>query len=88
MRGEEYVTECKSSQSLLDAMEKAGIRVPSDCRSGICGWCHSRLVSGEVYVPAKADGRRLADKKFGWIHPCSSYPLSDIEIEVFPLLEK
>ena len=88
VRGEEYVTECKSSQSLLDAMEKAGIRVPSDCRSGICGWCHSRLVSGEVYVPAKADGRRLADKKFGWIHPCSSYPLSDIEIEVFPLLEK
>ena len=86
VRGEQYETECRSEQSLIDAIEKAGIRVPSDCRSGICGWCHSRLVSGEVYVPAKADGRRLADKKFGWIHPCASYPLSDIEIEVFPML--
>ena len=86
VRGEEYLTECKSEQGLLDSMERAGIRVPSDCRSGQCGWCHSRLVSGQVYVPAKADGRRAADKKFGWIHPCSSYPLSDIEIEVFPML--
>ena len=87
VRGEEFGTECRSEQSLIDAIEKAGIRVPSDCRSGICGWCHSRLVSGEVYVPQKADGRRLADKKFGWIHPCASYPLSDIVIEVFPILE-
>ena len=86
VRGEEFETVCRSGQSLVDAIEKAGIRVPTDCRSGICGWCHSRLVSGEVYVPEKADGRRLADKKFGWIHPCASYPLSDIEIEVFPTL--
>lgn len=86
VRGEELDLVCKSSQSLISAIEAAGIRVPSDCRSGICGWCHSRLVSGEVYVPAKADGRREADRKFGWIHPCASYPLSDIVIEVFPLL--
>jgi ferredoxin-NADP reductase len=87
VRGDKYETTCKSEQTLLNAMETAGIRVPSDCRSGQCGWCHSRLISGDVYVPEKADGRRLADKKFGWIHPCASYPLSPVEIEVFPLLE-
>lgn len=87
VRGEEYTTQCSSTQSLISAIEAKGIRVPSDCRSGECGWCHSRLVSGDVYVPEKADGRRAADKKFGWIHPCVSYPLSDIEIEVFPMLE-
>ena len=27
------------------------------------------------------DGRRAADKKLGYIHPCSAYPLSDLEIE-------
>ena len=85
IRGEVQEVPCRASQSLLRAMEAAGIRVPSDCRSGKCGWCHSRLISGDVFVPEKADGRRTADKKFGWIHPCSTYALSDVELEVFPL---
>ena len=68
--------------TLLDALEKAGIRAPSHCRSGECGWCHSRLVSGDVYIPEDTDGRRLADKKFGWIHPCCSYPISDVTLDV------
>lgn len=84
IRGEKQVIPCKSGESLLWAMEAAGIKAPSHCRSGECGWCHSKLVSGNVYVPADADGRRIADKKFGWIHPCVSYPLSDIELCVYP----
>ena len=77
---------CKSEQTLLEALEQGGIRAPSHCRSGECGWCHSRLVEGDVYIPEDTDGRRLADKKFGWIHPCCSYPLSDVTIDV-PVLE-
>lgn len=87
IRGDVKETTCKADTTLLKAMEDAGIRVPNDCRSGSCGWCHSRLISGDVFIPETADGRRAADKKFGWIHPCVSYPLSDIEIEVFPMLE-
>lgn len=85
IRGQVRKVPCKAETSLLRAMEAAGIRVPSDCRSGQCGWCHSRLIKGEVFVPAEADGRRIADKKFGWIHPCCTYALSDVEVEVFPL---
>lgn len=85
IRGEERVIPCASDETLLHACESAGIRVQSDCRSGKCGWCHSRLISGDVYVPEKADGRRAADKKFGWIHPCATYPTSDVSIEVFPI---
>ena len=81
-RDKTYELTCKSGQSLLDAMEKAGMEAPSRCRSGVCGWCHSRLVSGKVYIPEGADGRRMADVKFGWVHPCCSFPLSDIEIEI------
>ena len=84
IHGERTTVPCKADESLLWAMEGAAIKAPSHCRSGECGWCHSRLVSGQVYVPSDADGRRIADKKFGWIHPCVSYPLSDIELEVFP----
>ena len=82
IRGEAQTVACRADQTLLDALEKAGIRAPSHCRSGECGWCHSRLVSGDVYIPEDTDGRRLADKKFGWIHPCCSYPLSDMTLDV------
>lgn len=84
VRNEEYNIECKSNETILVAMEQAGIHAPSHCRSGECGWCHSKLNSGNVFVPETVDGRRLADKKFGWIHPCCSYPLSDIVLEVPP----
>ena len=82
IRGEAQTVTCRADQTLLDALEKGGIRAPSHCRSGECGWCHSRLVSGDVYIPEDADGRRAADKKFGWVHPCCSYPLTDVTIDV------
>ena len=87
IRGEKTEIPCKADESLLWALERAGIKAPAHCRSGECGWCHSRLVSGQVYIPAEADGRRLGDVKFHWIHPCVSFPLSDAEIEIFPILE-
>lgn len=71
-----------ANDSILQTLEKNGIAVPTRCRSGECGFCHSRLCSGRVYIPKTVDGRRLADLKFGYIHPCVSFPLSDLEIEV------
>lgn len=68
--------------SVLQIMEKCGIAAPARCRAGECGWCHSRLISGDVYVPQGTEFRREADKKFGYIHPCCSFPLTDLEIEV------
>ena len=76
-----YEVPAKSTETLLVAMERAGLKVPSKCRAGGCGFCHSRLVSGE-YSIAGADKRRLADLKFGYIHPCCSYPDSDMELVV------
>ena len=71
-----------SNETILVAMERANLAPPSKCRSGECGFCRSRLVAGDVFVRPEDDGRRAADKKFGYFHPCSSYPLSDIVIEV------
>lgn len=71
-----------ANDSILQILEKNGIRVPSRCRSGECGWCHSRLISGKVYIPKEIDGRRMADVKYGYIHPCATFGLSDLEIEV------
>lgn len=71
--------------SILRSLEAQGIACPSHCRSGECGWCHSKLIEGEIYTPKALDGRREADSVFGYIHPCCSFPLSDIVIEVPPI---
>jgi len=78
----EYQVEASADEPLLVALERAGIAAPSRCRSGECGWCRSKLVSGKVYIPEKTDGRRAADLDFDYIHPCSSFPVSDVVIEV------
>jgi ferredoxin-NADP reductase len=85
VRGDKKVIPSASGETLLVAMERAGIAAPSRCRSGECGFCHSRLVRGNVYIPSTVDGRRLADVKFGYIHPCCTFPISDLELDV-PLL--
>ncbi len=83
--GKTSVIPCNADTSLLRAMEDAGLNPPSDCRSGRCGWCRSQLLSGDVYIPSSVDGRRMADKDFGYIHPCCTFPLSDLEIDVPPM---
>lgn len=85
MRGESQTITCSANDSLLIAMEKAGIAVPARCRSGICGFCHSRLVEGKVYVPKSVDGRRMADLDYGYVHPCCTFPLSDVTLDVPPV---
>ena len=78
----EMVVPAKSGESLLVAMERAGIAAPSLCRSGECGFCRSRLMSGDFYTPADMDYRRQADVAYGYIHPCCSFPVSDMHIRV------
>lgn len=73
-----------TDDSVLQILEKNGISAPSRCRSGECGFCHSHLISGKVYVPKNLEYRRLADYKFGCIHPCCSFPLTDLVINVPP----
>ena len=77
-----YTVTGKTGDSVMQTLEKNKIAVPARCRSGECGFCHSHLLSGKVYVPKALEYRRLADYKFGCIHPCCSFPLTDLVINV------
>ena len=35
-------------QSLLEALESAGLQIPNLCRGGVCGQCMTRHVSGDI----------------------------------------
>lgn len=76
-----YTVPADARETILTALERSGLKVPSKCRAGGCGFCHSKLVSGSFSI-AGQDKRRLADAKFGYIHPCCSYPDSDMELIV------
>ena len=80
--GEEQTITASTGDTILQSLEKNGIAAPAHCRSGECGWCHSLLLSGEVYCPKHLEHRREADFDFGYIHPCCTFPLSDIAVEV------
>ncbi len=79
---EVFTVEGSTGDSVVKILEKGKIAVPTRCRSGECGFCHSHLLKGKIYVPKKLEYRRLADYKFDCFHPCCSFPLTDLEIEI------
>ncbi|MBR3346891.1 MAG: 2Fe-2S iron-sulfur cluster binding domain-containing protein, partial [Solobacterium sp.] len=86
LRGiQEDVIDADSREPITVALERAGIKNNSRCRSGACGFCRTELVNGDVFVAPEGDGRRKADKQFGYIHACSTWPLSDCTIRI-PIL--
>lgn len=73
------VIDAKSNESLLTAIERSLIRINVCCRSGECSLCRVKLVKGNVFMP-RGVLLRLADEKFGYIHSCKAFPISDLEI--------
>ncbi|MBU0513441.1 MAG: 2Fe-2S iron-sulfur cluster binding domain-containing protein [Proteobacteria bacterium] len=69
----------RAAEPLLTGLERAGLATPSLCRSGECSQCRVRVVSGRVFEPAGALVRR-SDRRYGYVHACVSYPLTDLEI--------
>lgn len=78
----EYTITASSTEPLLVALERSGIKKDSRCRSGECSWCRSRLIEGKIYIPEGKDMRRKGDRDNNYIHPCVTYPESDVILEI------
>ena len=79
---QEWNIPASADEPVLVAIERAGIKAPSRCRAGECGWCRSRLLEGTVFIPQANELRRWADVHYGYIHPCCSFPTSDLTLEI------
>lgn len=75
------VYEVKASESILTSLERNNIRVNVCCRSGECSLCRVRLISGKVFN-APGALMRYSDARYGIIHSCKAYPVSDVEIKL------
>lgn len=80
--GETRTIQAKADETILNALERADITIRAKCHLGGCGFCRSRLLKGTV-VSTKLNKQADLDKKLGYIHPCCTYPTSDLEIEVY-----
>lgn len=70
--------KAKAGEPLVVAMERAGIPVPTSCRSGECSLCRVKVLSGQVFE--SSSHVRKSDRDNGYVHACSAYPVSDLEI--------
>ena len=71
---------CNSNETLLVAMERAGIKAPSLCRVGTCGFCRSILIDGKIKMIGAIQPKALSENDY--IHPCVTYPESDIVLRL------
>ncbi|MEO5821401.1 MAG: 2Fe-2S iron-sulfur cluster-binding protein [Vicinamibacteraceae bacterium] len=67
-------------QTVLEAAEDAGVVIPYECRSGICGQCKTALISGRVAMEVQ-DALSRADRARGLILACQARALQPIEID-------
>lgn len=77
-RGEHF--ECGADEAILKAAQRAGIRWPFSCASGVCGTCRTRKLAGEVDMN-QGGGLRPREVAQGWILACCSKPLGDLELD-------
>ncbi|MBQ9879251.1 MAG: 2Fe-2S iron-sulfur cluster binding domain-containing protein [Clostridia bacterium] len=80
--GETNGLDCYSDEPLINALERNGILLFNKCRTGDCAFCRAKLLQGRVtHFFDSGDGRRNADVKFGFIHPCRAFPDSDVTLK-------
>ena len=78
-RGVRYA--CGSDESVLVALERANLSIPSSCRSGICQACLMQARMGEIPVPAQ-DGLTQTLKTAGCFLACTCIPVSDMTVSL------
>lgn len=72
---------CEPARSVLDGALAAGYEIPYSCRSGICGSCRGRVVSGEVQG-GLGGGLTAEEERSGHVLLCQAHPCSDVSLEV------
>lgn len=69
-----------AGKTILETAEDAGVDLPFECRSGICGQCKTRLVSGRVTMDSE-DALSATEKARGLILACQAHPSGDVAID-------
>lgn len=73
-------TEVPRELTVLEAAEECGVAIPFECRSGICGQCKTRLLSGRVVMEVQ-DALTGADRAKGIVLACQARAAQDLVVD-------
>lgn len=74
--GSGIMVDIDPSTTILEAAEQAGVSLPFECRSGICGQCKVRCTTGRVRM-ASRDAITKSEESDGFILACQSNPIDE-----------
>ena len=72
--------EAATERSLLDSALDAGLHLEHSCRTGRCGTCKTRLVTGSVKKIGTDLSLSEQDRADGWILTCTDAATADCEL--------
>ena len=72
--------ELSADRTVLEAAEDCGVDLPFECRSGVCGQCKTRLISGEVAMDS-ADALSASERSRGLILACQARAITDVVVD-------
>lgn len=75
----ESAIDLKPGETVLEALERAGIDAPSSCRAGQCQTCLHRAIEGTPPAAAQ-EGLTPGQKATGYFLACICAPSSDLVI--------
>jgi len=72
---------CDENESLLDASNRQGVKIPYACKGGGCGLCKVKIEEGE-YFRKKMSMAALpeSERELNYTLACKTYPRSNITI--------
>jgi ferredoxin-NADP reductase len=76
----EKVCQAFAGSTLLEVAEKNGVQIPYGCRSGLCGTCCTRVLSGTVQMDVES-GLTNEQINAGYVLPCVSRVTGSVVVE-------
>jgi ferredoxin-NADP reductase/DMSO/TMAO reductase YedYZ heme-binding membrane subunit len=67
-------------KTVLEAAESVGVQIDNQCRSGICGTCRTKLISGQVTMDVR-EALGDADEAAGYILACQAHATEDVTVD-------
>jgi ferredoxin-NADP reductase/DMSO/TMAO reductase YedYZ heme-binding membrane subunit len=74
------LAELPADLTVLEAAEEAGVTIPFECRSGICGQCKTHLISGTVTMDVQ-DALTPVDRSKRLILACQARAVGDVVVD-------
>ena len=73
--------QVRAAQPVLEAALRAGLNLPHSCKSGHCGSCRARLLSGAVHYPnGRPLGISAAEEARGFVLLCQARADADLVV--------